>query len=65
MRYVLNALSRSGFSRGEHGAITADSVPWLPVHLSFFALIADASLMLRAQAAAARIVQHETTNNQR
>lgn len=50
-------LSRSRFSRDEHGSITAESVLWLPVFLIFFALIADVSLMLHAQAKAMRIAQ--------
>jgi len=50
-------LSRSRFSRDEHGSITAESVLWLPVYLVFFALIADVSLMLHAQAKATRIAQ--------
>ena len=57
MRYVLNALGRSGFSRDERGSISAESVLWIPVYMVFFALIADVSLMLHAQAKVTRIAQ--------
>ena len=57
MSNVLKAFSRSSFSRDERGSITAESVLWIPVYLVFFALIADVSLMLHAQAKATRIAQ--------
>ena len=57
MRNVLKAIRQSGFSRNEHGSITAESVLWLPVYLVFFALIADVSLMLHAQSKVTRIAQ--------
>ena len=57
MRNVLKVLNRSGFSRDERGSITAESVLWIPVYMVFFALIADVSLMLHAQAKVTRIAQ--------
>lgn len=57
MRNVLNAPSRQKFRRDESGSITAESVLWIPVYMVFFALIADVSLMLHAQAKATRIAQ--------
>ncbi len=45
------------FRSSESGAITVESVLWLPIYLLFFALIADVSMMFHSQAKAMRIVQ--------
>ena len=57
MRNLVNFLRRYRFSLDERGSVTAESVLWLPVYLVFFALIADVSLMLHAQAKVTRIAQ--------
>ncbi len=45
------------FRSSESGAITVESVLWLPIYLIFFALIADVSMMFHSQAKAMRIIQ--------
>lgn len=46
---------RGRFLRDENGAVTVESVLWVPVYLLFFALIADVSLIFHGQAKALRI----------
>lgn len=45
------------FRSDESGAITVESVLWLPIYMLFFALIADVSMMFHSQAKVTRIVQ--------
>ncbi len=67
MPCVLKDLIRSRVSRDERGSVAPESVLSLPVYLIFFALIADVSLLLLAQAKATRIAQdanrHASTSN--
>lgn len=46
---------RGRFFRDDNGAVTVESVLWVPVFLLFFALIADVSLIFHGQAKALRI----------
>ncbi len=48
-------VKRGQFFRDDDGAITVESVLWVPVFLLFFALIADVSLIFHGQAKALRI----------
>ncbi|WP_227258014.1 TadE/TadG family type IV pilus assembly protein [Kangsaoukella pontilimi] len=45
------------FRSDERGAITVESVLWMPIYMLFFALIADVSMMFHSQAKVTRIVQ--------
>lgn len=54
-RKLRKQANRGRFCRDENGAITVESVLWVPVFLLFFALIADVSLIFHGQAKALRI----------
>ena len=58
MQRVTQVIRRTAHQmrRDESGALTVESVLWLPVYLLFFALIADVSLMFHSHAQATRIV---------
>ena len=47
----------TAFLRGENGAITVESVLWLPFYLMFIALIADVSMVFHQHSKAQRIAQ--------
>lgn len=55
IRKLGNHVKRGRFFRDDNGAVTVESVLWVPVFLLFFALIADVSLIFHGQAKALRI----------
>ena len=46
-----------GFLKNEDGAITIESVLWLPIYVLFLVMIVDVSLMFNGQAQARRTLQ--------